>query len=221
VIGIHPTPRRIEPATVQEWNGIALKRAFGEWFVEARHPDPDALCGPLLEEIDRRRRAGAFSRAGRDSTGIPARLLDSGHVVQDWRGSAIDRFFVWARRCTTVLAEAYGVATPELTIDSAWSHITPTGGGMAYHHHGGRPDDVRTAATVLYLQLEPANAAAPESGAVAYLSVVGDEEVLARPEVGLLTVWPAHIRHRVLPYRGMSERIIIAANVNFLPPMVG
>jgi hypothetical protein len=64
-----------------------------------------------------------------------------------------------------ILAEAYGVATPE-----------------------------------------PANAAAPESGAVSYLSVVGDEEVLARPEVGLLTVWLAHVRHRVLPYRGTTER---------------
>jgi hypothetical protein len=88
-----------------------------------------------------------------------------------------------------VLAEAYGVATPEPEIDSAWSHITPTGGGMACHNHGGQPGDVRTGATVFYLQLEPANAAAPESGAgaVSYLSVVGDEEVLARPEVGLLT----------------------------------
>jgi hypothetical protein len=218
VTGIRPAPRRIEPARVREWGGIALKRAFGEWFVEARHPDPGALCGPLLEEIDRRRRAGAFDRRGaRDSTGIPARLLDSGHVVQDWRGSAIDGFFVWARRCAAVLAEAYGVATPELAIDSAWSHITPTGGGMAYHDHGGRPDCVRAAATVFYLQLEPPDAAAPESGAVSYLSSVGEEEVLARPEVGLLTSWPTHVRHRVLPYRGTIERIIIAANVNFLP----
>jgi hypothetical protein len=222
VTGFRPAPRRIEPATVREAGGIALKRAFGEWFVEARHPDPDALCRPLLEEVDRQRSAGAFDqRGGRDSTGIPARLLDSGHVVQDWRGSAVDGFFAWARRCAAVLAEAHGVAAPDVTIDSAWSHITPTGGGMAYHHHGGRPGDVRTAATVLYLQLEPANAAAPESGAVSYLSVAGDQEVLARPEVGLLTAWPAHVRHRVLPYRGTTERIIIAANVNFLPPTAG
>src|ERR1700720_1921146 len=188
VTGTRATPRRIEPATVRESGGIALKRAFGEWFVEARRPDLGALCGPLLDEIDRRRTAGAFDGRGeRDSTGIPARLLDSGHVVQDWRGSAVDGFFDWARRCAAVLAEAYGVATPEPAVDSAWSHITPTGGGMAYHNHGGQPDDVRAAATVFYLQLEPANVAAPESGAVSYLSVVGDEEVLARPEVGLLT----------------------------------
>jgi len=217
--GIRLAPRRIEAATVRELGGIALKRAFGEWFVEARHPDPGALCRPLLEEIDRRRRAGAFNkRGGRDSTGIPARLLDSGHVVQDWGGSAVEGFFTWARRCAAVLAEVYGIATPELAIDSAWSHITSTGGGMAYHDHGGWPDDVRAAATVLYLQLEPADATAPESGAVSYLSVMGDEEVRARPEVGLLTVWPAHVRHRVLPYRGTIERIIIAANVTFLPP---
>ena len=88
---------------------------------------------------------------------------------------------------------------------------------MAYHDHGGQPGDVRAAATVLYLQLEPADLAAPDSGAVSYLSVAGDEEVLARPQVGLLTAWPAHIRHRVLPYRGTTERIIIAANVNFRP----
>ena len=220
--GIRPAPRRIEPATVREWGGIVLKRAFGEWFVEARHPDLGGLCGPLLEEIDRRRTAGAFDgRGARDSTGIPARLLDSGHVVQDWRGSAVDGFFAWARRCVAVFAEAYGVASPEPAIDSAWSHITPTGGGMAYHNHGGQPGDVRSAATVFYLQLEPANAAAPESGAVSYLSVVGDEEVRARPEVGLLTVWPAHVRHRVLPYRGTTERIIIAANVSFLPDPIG
>ena len=216
--GIRPMPRRIEPATVRELGGIELKRAFGEWFVEARHSKLAALCGPLLEEIDRRRTAGAFDgRDGRDSTGIPARLLDSGHVVQNWRGSAVDGFFAWARRCAAVLAEAYGVVTPEPGIASAWSHITPTGGGMAYHNHGGEPGHVRTAATVFYLQLEPANAAAPESGAVSYLSAAGDEEVLARPEVGLLTVWPAHVRHRVLPYRGTTERIIIAANVSFLP----
>jgi hypothetical protein len=94
VTGIRPAPRRIEPATVRERGGIVLKRAFGEWFVEARHPDLGALCGPLLEEIDRRRKAGAFEgRGGRDSTGIPARLLDPGHIVQDWRGSAVDGFF--------------------------------------------------------------------------------------------------------------------------------
>jgi hypothetical protein len=223
VTGIRPAPRRVEPATVREWGGgIVLKCAFGEWFVEARHPDLGALCGSMLEEIDRRRTAGAFDgRGGRDSTGIPARLLDSGHVVQDWSGSAVDGFFTWARRCAAVLAEAYGVATPEAVIDSAWSHITPTGGGMAYHNHGGRPGDVRTAATVFYLQLEPANAAAPDSGAVSYMSVVGDEEVLSRPEVGLLTVWPAHVQHRVLPYRGKTERIIVAANVSFLPDPIG
>jgi hypothetical protein len=214
---IHPRPGRIEPTTVREAGGIALKRAFGEWFVEARHPDPAALCGPLLEEIDRRRRAGAFRRGGRDSTGIPARLLDCGHVVQDWGGPAVEGFFAWARQCAVIFAEAHGVAAPEPEIDSAWSHITPTGGGMAYHDHGGRPGDVQTAATVLYLQLEPADAAAPESGFVSYLSVGGDEEVLARPEVGLLTVWPAHVRHRVLPYRGTTERIIVGANVTLRP----
>ena len=237
------TPRRIEPATVRESDGIALKRVFGEWFVEARHPDLSALCGPLLEEIDRRRRAGAFDRRSGsrgvhvsmktigepnaenrcvqfdecDSIGVPARLLDSGFVVQDWDGPAVHGFFAWARRCAAILAEAYGVRAPEPVIGSAWSHITPTGGGMAYHDHGGRPDCVRAAATVFYLQLEPPDAAAPESGAVSYLSSVGEEEVLARPEVGLLTSWPAHVRHRVLPYRGTIERIIIAANVNFLP----
>jgi hypothetical protein len=216
VTGTPPTPRRIQPATLREAGGIALKCAFGEWFVEARHPELDALCAPLLEEIDRRRRAGAFDRrSGRDSTGIPARLLDSGHVVQDWRGPAVDGFFAWACRGAAVLADAYGVATPEPVIDSGWSHITLTGGGMAYHNHGGQPGNVQTAATVLYLQLEPAHAATPESGAVSYLSVAGDEELLARPQVGLLTVWPAHIRHRVVAYRGTTERIIIAANVNF------
>jgi hypothetical protein len=215
---MHFKPRRIEPATVRESGGIALKRAFGEWFVEARHPDLAALCGPLLEEIDRRRRAGAFGgRGGRDSTGIPARLLDSGHVVQHWRGPAVDGFFAWALRGTAVLAQAHGVVAPEPAIASAWSHITPTGGGMAYHHHGGQPDDVQAAATVLYLQLEPPDAAAPDSGAVAYLSNTGEEELLARPEVGVLTVWPAHVRHRALPYRGTTERIIIAANLNFRP----
>lgn len=219
---VRSKPRCIEPVTVREWDGILVKRAFGEWFVEARHPDLGALCGLLLEEIARRRLAGAFdSRGGRDSTSIPARLLDSGHVVQDWRGAAVDAFFVWARRCTAVLAEACGVASPEPAIDSAWSHITPTGGGMAYHNHGGQPDDVRAAATVLYLQLESANAGEPDSGAVSYLSVVGDEEVIARPEVGLLTVWPAHVRHRVLPYRGTTDRIIIAANVSFLADSPG
>jgi hypothetical protein len=218
VTGIHTTPRRIEPATVRESGGIALKRAFGEWFVEARHPELGALCGPLLEEIDRQRRAGAFdNRSGRDSTGIPARLLDSGHVVHDWRVPAVNGFFTWACRSTAVLAEAHGVAAPEPAIASAWSHITPTAGGMAYHDHGGHPGEVRTAATVLYLQLEPADPAAPDSGAVSYLSVAGDEEVFARPQVGLLTVWPGHIRHRVLPYRGTTDRIIIAANVNFRP----
>ena len=241
--GIRATPRRIEPATVRESDGIALKRVFGEWFVEARHPDLRALCGPLLEEIDRRRRAGAFDRRGGsravhvtmktigepnaenrcvrfdecDSIGVPARLLDSGFVVQDWGGPAVHGFFAWARRCAAILAEAHGVRAPEPVIGSAWSHITPTGGGMAYHDHGGRPDDVRAAATVFYLQLEPPDAAAPESGAVSYLSSAGEEEVLARPEVGLLTSWPTHVRHRVLPYRGTIERIIIAANVNFLP----
>ena len=152
-----------------------------------------------------------------DSIGVPARLLDSGFVVQDWDGPAVHGFFAWARRCAAILAEAHGVRAPEPVIGSAWSHITPTGGGMAYHDHGGRPDDVQAAATVFYLQLEPPDAAAPESGAVSYLSSVGEEEVLARPEVGLLTSWPAHVRHRVLPYRGTIERIIIAANVNFLP----
>jgi hypothetical protein len=222
VIGITPGPRRIEPSTVREWGGIALKRAFGEWFVEARHPDLGDLCAPLLREIDRRRTEGAFDGSGeRDSTGIPARLLDSGHVVQDWRVPPVDGFFAWARRCAAIIAEAYGVTSPDPTIDSAWSHITPMGGGMAYHHHGGQPGDVRAAAAVFYLQLESVNAAASESGAVSYLSVVGDEEVLAQPEVGLLTVWPAHIRHRVLPYRGTTERIIIAANVSFLPDPIG
>ena len=241
--GIRTAPRRIQPATVRESDGIALKRALGEWFVEARHPELRALCGPLLEEIGRRRRGGAFDPHGGsaalavtmkavggpdagdkrvrfqecDSIGVPARLLDSGFVVQDWGGPAVEGFFAWARQCAVIFAEAHGVAAPEPEIDSAWSHITPTGGGMAYHDHGGRPGDVQTAATVLYLQLEPADAAAPESGFVSYLSVGGDEEVLARPEVGLLTVWPAHVRHRVLPYRGTTERIIIAANVNFLP----
>jgi hypothetical protein len=215
---MHFTPRRIEPATICESGGVALKRAFGEWFVEARHPDLGALCGPLLEEIDRQRRAGVFdSRGGRDSTGIPARLLDSGHVVQNWQGPAVDGFFTWARRGATVLAKAHGIAAPEPVIASAWSHITPTGGAMVYHDHGGQPGDVRAAATVLYLQLEPAEPAAPDSGAVSYLNVAGDVEVLARPQVGLLTAWPAHIRHRVLPYRGTTERIIIAANVNFRP----
>jgi hypothetical protein len=204
--------------TVRESGGIALKRAFGEWFVEARHHDLDTLCEPLLEEIDRRRQAGVFdSRGARDSTGIPARLLDSGHVVQHWRSPAVDGFFAWSRRGVAVLAEAHGVAAPEPVIDSAWSHITPTGGAMVYHDHGGQPGDVRAAATVLYLQLEPADLSAPDSGAVSYLSVAGDEEVLARPQVGLLTVWPTHIRHRVLPYRGTTERIIIAANVNLQP----
>jgi hypothetical protein len=243
VTGIRATPRRIEPAIVRESDGIALKRVFGEWFVEARHPDLRALCGPLLEEIDRRRRAGAFDRRGGspavyvtmktvgepnagdrrvrfdecDSIGVPARLLDSGFVVQDWDGPAVHGFFAWARRCAAILAGAHGVRAPEPVIGSAWSHITPTGGGMAYHDHGGRPDCVRAAATVFYLQLEPPDAAAPESGAVSYLSSVGEEEVLTRPEVGLLTSWPAHVRHRVLPYRGTIERIIIAANVNFLP----
>ena len=241
--GIHVTPCRIEPATIRESDGIALKRAFGEWFLEARHPDLRALCGPLLEEIDRQRRAGAFDRRGGspavcvtvkaigepdtgdrrvrfdecDSIGVPARLLDSGFVVQDWGGPAVHGFFAWARHCTAILAEAHGVGAPEPVIGSAWSHITPTGGGMAYHNHGGRPIDVQAAATVFYLQLERPNAAAPESGAVSYLSSAGEEEVLARPEVGLLTVWPVHVRHRVLPYRGTTERIIIAANVNFLP----
>ena len=59
----HATPHRA--ATVRESDGIALKRVFGERFVEARHPDLRALCRPLLEEIDRRRRAGAFDRRGR------------------------------------------------------------------------------------------------------------------------------------------------------------
>lgn len=213
---MHVTPLRIEPTTVSESGGFALKRAFGEWFVEARHPDLGALCGPLLEEIDRQRRAGAFEARGQqDSTGIPARLLDSGHVVQHWRASAVDGFFAWARRGAAVLARAHGVSAPELLIDSAWSHITQRGGAMAYHDHGGQPGTVRAAATVLYLQLEPADPAAPDSGAVSYLSVAGDEVILARPQVGLLTAWPAHIRHRVLPYRGTTERIIIAANVNF------
>src|SRR5207249_3379334 len=121
------------------------------------------------------------------------------------------------RRGAAVVARAHGVPAPEPVIDSAWSHITPTGGAMTYHDHGGQLGDVRAAATVLYLQLEPANPTAPDSGAVSYLSVAGDEEVLARPQVGLLTAWPAHIRHRVLPYRGTTERIIIAANVNFRP----
>ncbi len=219
---VRPAPLRIEPSTVRELGGIVLKRAFGEWFVEARHPDLGDLCGPLIEEINRRRLDGAFDRRrGRDSTGIPARLLDSGHVVQDWRVSAVDAFFAWSCRCAAILAEAYGVATPTPAINSAWSHITPTGGGMAYHNHGGQPDDVQAAATVLYLQLESPNATAPDSGAVSYLSVVGDEEVLARPEVGLLTVWPAHVRHRVLPYGGTTERIIIAANVSFLAHSIG
>jgi hypothetical protein len=218
VTGIHARPRRIEPVTVRESGGIALKRAFDEWFVEARHPDLNTLCGPLLEEIDRRRQAGVFdSRGPRDSTGIPARLLDSGHVVQNWRGPAVDSFFDWSRRGAAVLAEAHGIAAPKPVIDSAWSHITPTGGAMVYHDHGGQHGDVRAAATVLYLQLEPADPAVPDSGAVSYLSVVGDKEVLARPQIGLLTVWPAHVRHRVLPYRGTTERIIIAANVNFWP----
>ena len=235
-------PRHAASSRQQSANsdGIALKRVFGEWFVEARHPDLRALCGPLLEEIDRRRRAGAFDRRGGspavcvtmktvgagdrrvrfdecDSIGVPARLLDSGFVVQDWDGPAVHGFFAWARRCAAILAEAHGVRAPEPVIGSAWSHITPTGGGMAYHDHGGRPDDVQAAATVFYLQLEPPVAAAPESGAVSYLSSAGEEEVLARPEVGLLTSWPTHVRHRVLPYRGTIERIIIAANVNFLP----
>ena len=76
--GMHFTPRRIEPATVRESGGIALKRAFGEWFVEARHPDLAALCGLCL----RRSTGGvepALSRGSggaRTSTGIPARLLD-------------------------------------------------------------------------------------------------------------------------------------------------
>jgi hypothetical protein len=217
VIGVHPTRRRIEPATVRESGGIALKRVFGEWFVEARHAELCALCGPLIEEIERRRRAGAFRHGGHDSTGIAARLLDSGHVVQDWRGAAVGGFFAWACRGAGVLAQAYRITAPEPVIDSGWSHITQTGGAMAYHHHGGQPSDVQAAATVLYLQLEPADPAAPDSGAVSYLSVAGDEEVLFRPQVGLLTVWPTHIPHRVLPYRGTMERIIIAANVNFRP----
>ena len=77
--GIRATPRRIEPATVRESDGIALKRVFGEWFVEARHPDLRALCGPLLEEIDRRRRAGAFDRrGGSPAVGVTMKTVGAG-----------------------------------------------------------------------------------------------------------------------------------------------
>ena len=65
-----PTPRRIEPATVREWGGITLKRVFGEWFVEARHPDLRALCGPLLEEIDRRRESRRLRQARREPSRV-------------------------------------------------------------------------------------------------------------------------------------------------------
>ena len=45
----------------------------------------------------------------------------------------------------------------------------------------------------------------------------GRQEYLARPRVGLITAWPGDVPHRVLPYAGQEERIILACNVRFAP----
>jgi hypothetical protein len=55
----------------------------------------------------------------------------------------------------------------------------------------------------------------PESGAVSYLNTSRDRELLLHPRPGRLTVFPAHVRHRVLPYYGVTERIIIGLNLTF------
>ena len=201
-----------------------------------------ALCRPpkfehwrtgVLTEIQRRREQGAFEVVAdfqqHFSPDNPAfhfpfetrrwihdPLLDTGHVVHTWTGSAIEEMFHWLKQGAQKAAQQLGLEHRSMHIDTLWSHITKVGGEMALHAHGGASNQPLIGFSVIcYLQLDPPDQAHPHSGAVRFVDDAWEREFLFQPEEGLCLAVPTHIRHEILPYYGERERIIVAGNVVF------
>lgn len=147
-----------------------------------------------------------------DSTGIPAQVEDTGHVVAAWPEPAIGAFLELAVQETAKMAPRRSTAT----VDSAWIHLTHQKGWMGWHNHGARRLDGQQAGAAVVLYLATGGEREPHSGATAYWG--GDEgaPLLISPADGLLTVCPSHVQHCVLPFlAGEGARIIVACNISF------
>ena len=147
-----------------------------------------------------------------DADGIRARLLDSGHVVQGWPDAELRDLFAAMGEVVTVLAASLGIRDA-FRLGTGWCHRTPRGGEMDYHAHGGRPGEpIRGFACVFYVDAGTPVPGRPESGSVSYVDAAFRREILVRPKTGLITAFPSHVRHGVLPYYGRGERIVIGCN---------
>ena len=84
---------------------------------------------------------------------------------------------------------------------------------MDYHAHGGRPGEpIRGFACVFYVDAGSRVSSRPDSGSVSYVDAAFRRELVVRPKTGLITAFPSHVRHGVLPYHGVGERIVIGCN---------
>jgi uncharacterized protein (TIGR02466 family) len=109
------------------------------------------------------------------------------------------------------------------TIVDSWSHVTNDGGFHDAHHHHGC-----SWCGIVYLQVgdsaRAAIAGAPNGGSRFYSPLLTGglyrdygnryltESIDAPLEDGLLLLFPSYLLHAGLPYRGATDRIVIAFN---------
>jgi hypothetical protein len=117
--------------------------------------------------------------------------------------------------CGALIATLFecDVAFPE-----SWCHITNDGG---YHDAHAHLDFARAGICgIYYLQCEECTSE-PPNGVNRFYSpdpFQTTDVVEMLPQPGKLVLFPGHIRHSALPYRGREDRIVISFNARLLPP---
>jgi hypothetical protein len=120
--------------------------------------------------------------------------------------------------CGTVIANIF---EKDVLFAESWCHITNDGG---YHDAHAHPAFAQGGVCGIYYLQCAECAADPPNGINRFYSPIVFEQndiVDLTPMDGKLILFPGHVRHAALPYRGEEDRIVISFNALLAQPREG